>query len=75
MIHKIKLSEADIPIFNRVANNFPNTVIQIAQDNITISAKSSYLGYSILDFRKEMSLIVYDDNTGTIINSFKQWFV
>lgn len=75
MIKKIKLSQSDISLFNRIANSFPNTAIQIAQDNITISAKSSYLGYSILDFEKEMTLIVYDDDTGGIIQSFQQWFI
>lgn len=75
MIHKIKLSPVNIAKFNNIANNFPNTAIQIAQDNITISAKSSYLGYSILDFEKEMTLIVYDDDTGGIIQSFQQWFI
>lgn len=75
MIHKIKLSPTNIKEFNNFANKYPNTVIQIAQGNVTISAKSSYLGYSILDFEKEMTLIVYDDDTGGIIQSFQQWFI
>lgn len=75
MIHTIKLSKSDIALFNRIANKYPTTVIQIAQGNITISAKSSYLGYSILDFEQEMKLIVYDDETGNVIRSFERWFI
>ena len=75
MIHKIKLSPDDIPLFNNIANRYKNTVIQIAQDNMTISAKSSCLDYSILDYNKEMTLIVYDDSSNSVINQFNRWFV
>ena len=74
MIHRIKLPYEDVSAFNNIANSFPNYVVQISQGNVTISAKSSFIGYSILDYNKEMILIVYDD-PGNIIDSFSKWFI
>lgn len=74
MIHKIKISYKDVDEINRIANQYPQTVIQIAQSSKTINAKS-YLGYSILDYDKDMMLIVRDDNFDKVSNAFKKWFI
>lgn len=74
MIHKIKISYKDVDEINRIANQYPQTVIQIAQGNKTINAKS-FLGYSILDFEKDMMLIIYDEDNISVLNSFNKWFI
>lgn len=75
MIKSISLSINDIAEINRIAmKQDKRATIQISQNNINISARS-ILGYHILDFSKPMNLIVYDDDTGGIIQSFQQWFI
>lgn len=74
MIHKIKISYKDVDEINQIANQYPQIVIQIAQENKTISAKS-FLGFSILDFEKDMMLIIYDEDNISVLNSFSKWFI